>query len=102
MTDPLAPQFKPARYAKSKIAVCCPSDGSGNKTRAMRICAAVSSRWSNREKVYIMSPAAAKRVKAAYDSGQDAQLGDRNSILGWVLAKPRFEDVFDGHIPGEP
>ena len=84
MTD-LAPQFSAARYAKGKIAVHCPSDGSGTKTRAMRIASAVSSRWSGREKAYIMSPAAAAKVKAAFDAGKDASLGDVKGALGFVI-----------------
>lgn len=85
MTDVLAPQFNAARYAKGKVAVRCPSGGGGTKTRAMRICSAFSSRWSNREKAYIMTPQAAQRVKLAYDAGKDATLGDRRGILDWVM-----------------
>jgi hypothetical protein len=87
VTDTLAPIVKPARYAKGKMAVHCPGDGSGYKTRAMRLCAAVSSRWSNREKAYIMSAAAAKRVADAYAAETDVQLGDRNGVLDYVFEK---------------
>jgi hypothetical protein len=85
VTDKLAPLIKAARYAKGKMAVHCPSDGSGIKTRAMRLCSAVSARWSNREKAYIMSPSAAERVKSLYEAGSDAELADRNGILDWVI-----------------
>jgi ATP phosphoribosyltransferase regulatory subunit HisZ len=85
MEDKLAPVITPARYAKGKMAVHCPSDGSGFKTRAARIASAMPGRYSNRERAYIMSPSAAKRVKAAYEAERDARLGDRNGALGYVL-----------------
>lgn len=74
-----------ARYARGKAAVHCPSNGSGNKTRAMRLCAAVASRYTNRERAYIMSHAAAKRIVDAYNAGKDARLGDRNGKLDWIM-----------------
>lgn len=86
MTDKLAPILSSARYAKGKIAVHCPSDGSGMKTRAMRIAAALPSRYSNRERAYIMSPSAAKRLQDIFDAGDDAELEEKNGILDWVLA----------------
>jgi len=79
------PTFSHARYAKGKISVRCPSDGTGNKTRAMRLANALRGSWSNREKAYIMTPGAAVKLKRAYDAGQDAFLGERNGILDWVL-----------------
>lgn len=84
MSD-LAPTFNQARYAKGKIAVHCPSDGSGYKTRAMRLADAHGGRWSNREKAYIMSPAAALKVKRAYEADSDVDLGmTRAGLLGYV------------------
>lgn len=78
------PRFAPARYAKGKIAVTCPGDGSGWKTRAQRLASAVSSRWSHREKAYIMSPAAAEKVRRLFEAGSDADLGaTRDGRLGW-------------------
>jgi hypothetical protein len=52
MSDP-GFALAPARYAgrwngKPQVAVKCESDGSGTKTRAMRICSALNMRWSNR------------------------------------------------------
>jgi len=79
------PTFAPARYAKGKIAVRCPPNGTGWKTRAARIASAVSARYSNREKAYIMSPSAAAKVKALYEAERDAELGDRNGKLGFVI-----------------
>lgn len=83
--DPQAPMFQRARYAKGMVAVRCTSNGTGNKTRAMRLCAATSARWSGREKAYIMSPAAAVKVKRAYEANKDARLGDRNGKLDWIM-----------------
>jgi hypothetical protein len=68
--DP-APIVKPARYAKGKMAVFCASNGTGLKTRAMRLCDAVSARYSHRERAYIMSPTAAKRVLELYRADLD-------------------------------
>jgi len=85
MTDLLAPQFAAARYAKGKVAVRCSSDGSGTKTRAMRLASALRGRWVSREKAYIMSPASAEKLRTAYESGRDAILGDVRGVLDWVL-----------------
>lgn len=79
------PVFAPARYAKGKIAVRCPPNGSGWKTRAARIASAVSSRYSGRESAYIMSPGAAAKVKAMYEAGSDADLGDKSGKLSFVI-----------------
>ena len=82
--DP-APQFGPARYAKCKILVRCPPNGNGTKTRAMRLASALSGYWSNRSNGYVMSPGAAAKLKALYDAGKDATLGDKRGRLDWVL-----------------
>lgn len=87
--DALAPRVSPARYAKGKVAVHCPSDGSGIKTRAARLASAFNCRWSNREKAYIMSPINAQRVMTAYREGRDAYLDEVSeggqNVLGFRL-----------------
>ncbi len=70
---------------KPQVAIHCESDGSGNKTRAMRLCTALHGRWSDREQAYIMTPAKAKKFLALWDAGRDAHLGDANGMLGYVL-----------------
>ena len=82
--DP-APTFAPARYAKGKVLVQCPSNQTGSKTRAMRLASALSGKWSNRCKGYIMSPGGAAKLKAHYEAGRDAELGDKRGVLDWVL-----------------
>ena len=62
----LAPYIGKARYAKGKMAVHCPSDGTCYRTYAMTLCSQQAGRYSGREKAYIMSPRAAERVRAAY------------------------------------
>lgn len=74
-----------ARYAKNMVAISCKSDGSGWKTRAMRLCSALNARWSNREKAYIISPTKAKRFLDLYEAGKDANLGDCSGKLGFKL-----------------
>lgn len=64
--------FAPANYARGQVAVHCESDGTGFKSRAMRLCCALKARWSNRCKAYIMSPAKAKRLRQLYTDGWDA------------------------------
>lgn len=82
MTDPT---YNKARYAKGMIAVHCPPDGSGYKTRAARIASGLPGRYSNRERAYIMTPANAARMKRMYDAGSDADLGvKRDGTLGYV------------------
>jgi hypothetical protein len=84
-TDPDPPPiFGPARYAKGKIAVRCPPNGTGWKTRAARIASAVSSRYSHREQAYIMSPSAAAKVRKLYETERDADLGSKNGKFGFV------------------
>jgi hypothetical protein len=66
-------EIRPARYAKKMIAVHCVSDGSGHKTRAMRLIADhLKARWSGREKAYIATPAKGEKLKALFAAGQDA------------------------------
>jgi hypothetical protein len=90
MTEP-GFTVRPARYAgryngKPQVAVHCESDGSGYKTRAMRLCSALNGRWSNRERAYIMSPTKAAKFRALFDAGHDPSLGaTRTGLLGFVL-----------------
>lgn len=90
MTEP-GFTIHPARYAgryngKPQVAVHCVSDGSGYKTRAMRLCSALNGRWSGRERAYIMSPAKAAKLRALFDAYCDPSLGStRAGLLGYVL-----------------
>lgn len=71
----------PARYAKGMMAVNCKADGSGWKTRAMRLAEYFSNdRYSHSEHSYIMSPAAAKKFELAYAGGWSASVIDRKLI----------------------
>lgn len=97
MTEP-GMTFQQARYAgrqngKPQVAIVCQPDGSGNKTRAMRLCSALRARWSNRERAYIASPAKAAKIKALFESGRDARLGDRRGVLGWMVEEKNGTDV---------
>jgi hypothetical protein len=66
--------ISPARYSSGKVAVQAPSEDSW-KTRAARLAEHFSGgRYSNREKAYIMSPAAAERFVSHYHAGKDASL----------------------------
>lgn len=70
---PDAPAYTitPARYAKGMKLVRCTPDGSGFKTRAMRLCDFMRGRWTNREGGYVMSPTKATRFERAYKAGWD-------------------------------
>lgn len=61
-----------ARYAKGMMAVSTPSNGTGFKTRAMRLACALKGRWSGRERCYIMSPSKAAKMRELFDAGRDA------------------------------
>lgn len=61
-----------ARYAKGMKLVECKSDGSGWKTRAMRLCDAMKGRYTGRENGYIMSPTKAMRFMKLLAEGWDA------------------------------
>jgi len=66
-------QITKARYARDKMAIRCESDGSGLKTRAMRIAAGLpGARYSNREHAYIVSKRQADRFEALMADGYDA------------------------------
>lgn len=64
----------PARYSKNNMAVRCESDGSVFKTRAMRLASALPSRYSHRERAYIMSKRATERLQKLFDEGADANI----------------------------
>lgn len=73
-------EIKPARYAKRQMAVHCAENGSGFKTRAMRLCDYLNGRWSNRERAYIMSATKADRLKRLHAAGFDATFIDSRLI----------------------
>jgi hypothetical protein len=78
-----------ARYAgrwngKPQMAVHCRSDGSGMKTRAMRLIGdGLKGRYSGRENAYIVSPTKAARFERLYAEGWDA------SFITGALEPPR-------------
>ena len=62
-----------AHYAKGQLAVSCPSDGSGYKTRAMRLIGdGLNCRWTGRGNHYVASPRKAARFVALYAEGWSA------------------------------
>ncbi len=68
--------MEPARYAKNSTLIRTISEG-GFKSRAARL-AETFGRWSNREKGYILSTAAALKFARLYGAGWDASLfGER-------------------------
>lgn len=68
----LAPLVAPAKYAKNMMAVYCPSDGTGYKTRAMYLACHLPHRYSHREHAYIMSRKAAAQLLKLFAGGYDA------------------------------
>lgn len=72
----------PARYAKGKMLIRCPSDGSGMKTRAMCLASAkgIGGRWTNRSGGYVVSKPAAERFQRLYAEGYDASWWDGSII----------------------
>lgn len=73
----------PARYAKGKMAVRCPS-GNGYKTRAARLAEAIArGRYTGRERAYIMGPKSAEKFQRLYAEGWDA------SVFTYELEPPR-------------
>lgn len=76
-----------ARYAKGKCAISNLSDGSGMKTRAARLAAALGGRYTHRERAYIVSPSQAQLFHKLHQEGWDA------SYFGDVLHSPSGEDV---------
>lgn len=53
----------PARYAKGKYVVRCPSDGSGFKTNAARIVERLGGRYVRRDEGYQMSLTRAEHLR---------------------------------------
>jgi hypothetical protein len=74
----------PARYAKGKVAVTCPSKD-GWKTRAARLIGdGLNGRYTGREHAYIVSPACAERFQRLYEEGWDA-----SAITGALIEPDR-------------
>lgn len=74
MTPRTKPDYlvRPARYAKGKMAVQCPSPDV-YKTRAARLAEALArGRYTGREGAYIMSPGRAAKFERLYALGWDA------------------------------
>jgi hypothetical protein len=72
--DCYAPCVSAARYAKGMVAVHCPPDGSGFKTRASRLAGALAGgRYSHREDSYIMSPKRARKLADLYYARWDTR-----------------------------
>lgn len=68
------PTILPARYAKGKVVMQCPSNDTGTKTRAMRLAEAFGGRWVHRSAGYMMSPSRAAAALEAWDAGTDAEI----------------------------
>lgn len=71
--------IRPARYAKGKMAVTCPST-TGWKTRAACLAERLASHYTGRERAYILSRAAAARFEKLYAEGWDANPFTREFI----------------------
>lgn len=69
-----APILAAARRVKGKVVMCCPSDGTGMKTRAMRLAEAHNGRYSRRSCGYIMTPSSAIKALELWRQGYDAHL----------------------------
>ena len=83
------PVVTTARYAKKMMAVHCPPDGSGFKTRAMRLAETLRGRYSRREDAYIMSVKKAARLMQLYADGWDG------NYSGTSLIPPKGERMLD-------
>lgn len=68
----IAPTIGPARYAKGKPVMHCPSDGLGMKTRAARLAEAFGGKWVSRSCGYVMAPGRAKEALRLWELGYDA------------------------------
>jgi hypothetical protein len=70
--------ISPARYAKGKVVVCCPSTD-GYKTRAAYLATAkgIGGKYVGRSGGYTMSPSAAKKFKRLYEEGWNAYADGR-------------------------
>lgn len=70
----IEPTISPARYAKGRVIMHCPSDGSKMKTRAMRLAEAFGGKWVHRSHGYNMSPAGAAKALDHWRNGFDAHI----------------------------
>lgn len=68
------PRIVKAQYAKGRVVMICPSDGSGQKTRAARLAEAFGGRWVNRSRGYNMSPKRAESALQHWREGYDAYI----------------------------
>jgi hypothetical protein len=66
-----APTIQPTRRVKGKVRFDCPPDGTGYKTRAMRLAEAFGARYSHRSG-YVMSPGRAAAALDHWERGFDA------------------------------
>ncbi len=76
-----------ARYANNKLALRPMDSKDGYTGRAARLINAIApnARWSGRECAYIISPAQAKKVIAAFERGADATFGtDKAGRFGYT------------------
>lgn len=72
MTTENTPTITPARCAKGKVVMHCPTDGSGYKTRAARLAEAFGGRWVHRSHGYVMAPSRAAEVLRLWGINWDA------------------------------
>lgn len=66
-------EIKPARYAKGKLIVCCPSPD-GWKTRAGRLASAIAPYYTGREHGYSMSKRQADQFERLFAEGWDGSI----------------------------
>ena len=69
-----APTISPARYAKGKVVMYCPSNDSGLKTRAMCLAEAFGGRYVHRSHGYVMAPGSAAKALDHWQRGYDAHI----------------------------
>ena len=75
----MAYEIKPARYAKARLIVRCPSND-GFLTRAGRLARNISSRYTHREHGFSMSSAQARRFERLYAEGWDGAIMSRGLV----------------------
>ena len=89
-----APTIFPARYAKGKVVMCCPSSN-GLKSRAACLAEAFGGRWVNRSHGYVMSPTSAAKALDYWQRGFDAHIrmftSDKRRAAE-LLIPPRSDD----------
>ena len=89
-----APTIAPARYAKGKMVMHCPSNGTGNKSRAACLAEAFGGRWVNRSHGYVLSPSGAAKALDHWKRGFDAHIrmfaSDKRRAID-LLIPPRAE-----------